>query len=476
MERLSTRLGEPMALGVLGAVHIGLLASLAGLVPAAMIAAVAGMGALVASIAVGWREANGVRAMGRRDVALSATAGALSLVIAPWIVALNRYTDAPPGTELIFFAWVLWGALALLAAGAARLQRPSAVMVAAAVGVAAVSGAAAVLASWERPSSFSPMVRYFSEELWMLFAGACFLGGGLLIARLVRAHGRARPMMAGGFGAAALAIVIALATGDARMAFAVSQLSGSLVMWAVAWSLTWLVWTSMLSRDRAGEAGVAMACAPALLTGLLALETFTGVAGPNPMISTGIAGGVLLAGAAILGVRSLYPPADLVVGRPRVWALILAALPLVVALAGLALPALGGSVWADRKGTAFEVAWTLSGWESIAAWIVVASALLAFAAAARRSTPLALAAVAAAAAYPLLAATPFRSLTGWLPTDVMADLGTEYAWIHFDALSSRPAWIALAGAMACAALVLTGRLVARSSRRGAAGPRTEEIK
>jgi hypothetical protein len=267
-------------------------------------------------------------------------------------------------------------------------------------------------------------------------------------------------VLAGGVGAAVAAIGIAVATADARLVFAVSQYGGSLVMWAVAWSLTWLVWTSMLSRDRAGEAGVAMACAPALLTGLLALETFTGVAGPNPMISTGIAGGVLLAGAAILGVRSLYPPADLVVGRPRVWALILAALPLVVALAGLALPALGGSVWADRKGTAFEVAWTLSGWESIAAWIVVASALLAF----------------AAAAYPLLAATPFRSLTGWLPTDVMADLGTEYAWIHFDALSSRPAWIALAGAMACAALVLTGRLVARSSRRGAAGPRTEEIK
>jgi hypothetical protein len=58
----------------------------------------------------------------------------------------------------------------------------------------------------------------------------------------------------------------------------------------------------------------------------------------------------------------------------------------------------------------------------------------------------------------------------------MADLGTEYAWIHFDALSSPPAWIALAGAVACAALVLTGRLIARSSRRAAASPKTEETK
>jgi hypothetical protein len=476
MERLSTRLGEPMALGVLGAVHIGLLASLTGFVPAPVIAAVAGVGALVAAIAVGWREAKGVREMGRRDVVLSAAAGALSWVIAPWIVALNRYTDAPPGTELIFFAWVLWGALALLAAGVARLQRASAVVAAAAIGVAAVTGAAAVLASWERPSSFSPMVRYFSEELWMLGAGACFLGGGLLIARLTRTYGRARPVLAGGVGAAVAAIGIAVATADARLVFAVSQYGGSLVMWAVAWSLTWLVWTSMLSRDRAGEAGVAMACAPALLTGLLALETFTGVAGPNPMIAGGIAGGVLLTGAAILGVRSLESPVGPGADRPRAWALILAAVPVVVALAGLALPALGGSAWADRKGTAFEVAWTLSGWESVAAWIVAAAALLAFAAVARRSTSLALAALAAAAAYPLLAATPYRSLTGWLPTDVAADLGTEYAWIHFDALSSPPAWIALAGAVACAALVLTGRLIARSSRRAAAGPKTEETK
>jgi hypothetical protein len=476
MERLSTRLGEPVALGVLGAVHIGLLSSLAGLVPASLIAVAAAAGTAVAAVAVGWREVRDVGRMGARGIALSASAGALACVGAPWIVALNRYTDAPPGSELIFFAWVLWGGLALLAAGLAAPGRRRSVAVLIAVGLVAVTGAAAVLASWERPSSFSPLVRYLPEELWMLLAGACFLGGGLLIARQTRAHGRARPLLVGGVAAAAVGTAVVVFGGGARTMSALSEYGGSLAVWAAAWALLWLVWSSMLAGRHEAEAGVAMTCAPLTLTGLLALETFTGVAGPNPMIAAGISGGALLAVASVLALlrrASLASDGDASGGPSRSWMLAAAAIPLTVAIAGLALPALGGSAWADRKGTAFTVSWTLAGWESVAAWIVVASAMLAFASVARRSTTLAAAALAAAAAYPLLTSTPYRTLTGWLPSDVLADLGTEYAWIHFDTLPNWPAWLALCGAVACATLVLSGRLIARS-RREAAVPRMED--
>jgi hypothetical protein len=473
MERLRTRLGESIALAVLGAAHIGLLASLAGLAPTPLIPVGAGAGALAVSVAVGWRGARDVCAMGRRGVVLSAAAGALSCVIAPWLVALNRYTDAPPGTELIYFAWVLWGALAVLAAAAARLRRPAALVSVLAIGVSAVTAAAAVLASWERPSSFSPLVRYVTEESWMLVAGVCFLGGGLLLTRLMRVHGHARPVLVGGAGAAIAAAVIAVVSWEPRLVLAFAEYGGSLALWAVAWALVWLLSTTMLAGDRAAEVGVTMACAPLLLTGLLAVEGLTGVAGPNPIGWAGVCGGVLLAGAAILGVTSLASSASPVV-RWRFWALVPAAVPLMVAIAGLALPALGGSAWADRKGMAFAVTWTLAGWESVAAWIVVASAMLAFVAVARRSAALAVAALVAAAAYPLLDSTPYRTLTRWLPSDVAADLGTEYAWIHFDALTNWPAWLALAGAVAWAALVLSDWMIAHSRREAAVVPRTED--
>jgi hypothetical protein len=474
MERLFTRLGEPIALAVLGAVHMGLLSSLAGLAPTPLIPVGAGAGVLAVAVAVGWRGARDVRSMGRRDIALAATAGALSGVVVPWLVALNRYTDAPPGTELIFFAWALWGALAILAAAATLLKRLPALAGVVAIGVSAVTGAAAVLASWERPSSFSPFVRYVTEESWMLVAGVCFLGGGLVLARLMRAHGRARPLLVGGVGAAFAAAVIAVASGEGRLLLALTEYSGSLVTWAAAWAIVWLLFATMLSGDRAAEAGVAMTCAPVLLTGLLAIEAFTGVAGPNPIIWGGVAGGALLLGAAVAGLAGREEPQPPGGRRWRAPAVAAAAVPLAVALVGLALPALGGSAWADRKGAAFQVAWTLSGWESIAAWIVVASAMLAFASVLRRSPMLASAALAAAAAYPLLASTPYRVLTRWLPTDVAADLGTEYAWIHFDALPGWPAWAALAGAVACAALVLTGPLIARRARDQPGRRETEE--
>jgi hypothetical protein len=57
---------------------------------------------------------------------------------------------------------------------------------------------------------------------------------------------------------------------------------------------------------------------------------------------------------------------------------------------------------------------------------------------------------------------------------VMADLGTEYATIHFDAVPNVPATAALAGAVACAAVVLTGRLLARTPRGAAARSKTED--
>ena len=51
-------------------------------------------------------------------------------------------------------------------------------MISAAIGL---FGAAAVLANWERPSSFSPFVRYPTEDVAMLVAGAAWAAFSVLV-------------------------------------------------------------------------------------------------------------------------------------------------------------------------------------------------------------------------------------------------------------------------------------------------------
>jgi hypothetical protein len=145
------------ALAAVMALQIGLLSALAGRVPAGRIALAGAVAALAASLATAYRAPRSGGGMGRDEIARAAVAGALGVFAAPYLVAANRMSDAPPGSELVFFAAVLWGGLGIIAAAGAAViaRRPAKAVPLCAGAVAAVIGAAGVLANWERPSCAS---------------------------------------------------------------------------------------------------------------------------------------------------------------------------------------------------------------------------------------------------------------------------------------------------------------------------------
>ncbi len=444
-----TRMAAPVALALGFAVQLGLLVSLAGRLPAAaLIVALAAITAVAALVATG-REVRGVVRMGARDIALSALAGSLAIFLAPYLVVSHRFSDAPPGTETIFFAGVAWGAVAIVVAAGALVWGGRRRMAAGAVAglVAALTGAAGILGNWERPSSFSPLIRFPAEEAWMAVGGVCFVLGGLLLAWLGRTHGKRLPLLVG--SAAALAASgIALASSREGLSglAAFGPQSSSVLLWAFAWALTVMLWIDVLSSDGPARAGACLVVAPVMFPALLALERAVGVSGPDPLVWGGIAGGSLLMAA---GVARLVRAGDRGAAPRRsapvlLWyALAVAA----VAAIGLGLPALHAAVSADRAGAVVSWSWIMPGWETVAGWTAVSCALLLVAAVLDDSWWPAVVTVAAALAYPLVAATPLHVLTGWLPPDIQQDFGTEYASIVFRAIPEPTVRAAVFGAV-----------------------------
>jgi hypothetical protein len=162
---------------------------------------------------------------------------------------------------------------------------------------------------------------------------------------------------------------------------------------------------------------------------------------------------------------------DLVPGALARIKLALAAGAVAAVIVALAWPSIGVVVEAHRQARDVVVAWDLGGWETVAGWAAVAALALVVAAALDRRRRVALAAFAAAAAYPLLASTPYRTLTAGLSSDVQQDFGTEYASIVFRALPAWPTWAIVAG---CA--LTAGWLALSAFRRGNPPGRVEDRK
>jgi hypothetical protein len=466
----------PAGLALSFAAQIGLLSSVTGqgVAPAVFPIAV-GVVVMITAPVSGLRRMSSVAALGARDLALSVLAGLLGLFLPSLIIASNRFSDAPPGTELIFFAGVLWGAMPVLL-GAARLLRGGrwrGSLTALCGALAAVTGAAGVLANWERPSSFSPLVRYATEEGWMLVAGACFLAGALLLARLALRHGSARPMLVSGAAGAASGVVAYLATDAARLAYALPDRMAVIALWAAAAGIAWLLLADALRLRRDIAAGASMMLAPSLVSLLIFVERLVGVSGPNPLVWVGIAGGTALAVAA----TSTLARADVVDDAPKhpaTWLLWAGGALALAAAAGFILPTIAAEVTANRGGTALEAAWSLLGWETVSGWVALSCAALLVAAAVDGARWPAAAGLLAPAAYVALITTPYHVLTPGLASEVQVDFGTEYASIVFRALTVWPALLAVVGAATGLVLVLTGRVQRPVTEATARLSQTEE--
>lgn len=378
----------------------------------------------------------------RREALLAAAGGVLAFWAAPLIVLAQRATDAPSGADVLFFSTVGWALLCAVGAFLVREGRPAARSLAAAL--VSVAGAAALLANWERPSSFSPFAKFPVQELWMLAAGVLFVAGGIAIAGATRRVGLTHSVTIA-LAAAGLVGALGATPFIVDSVPTVVRMSTGFILMGVAMAAFATGWTSLQSTLGIGRAGIPLMLAPVSVTALFALERATGVFGPSPFQLNGVlaGGAVCVAGAVALW---LSEPSSLrvtashsVLRRAGEGAAVLAVL---VSAMSLALPALR----ATSEGIVpqeFSVTWLMVGAESAAGWLPMAAALLVCAAAwdSRKQWDIRgigsalIAAALALAATPFLADTTLHTWNSWIPAMVQQTYGTEYARFGVEAVS-----------------------------------------
>lgn len=449
--------------------------------------AVVAVAALVALVLVSAFSGTPIRARmagaGRSDTMIAAAGGALALGAAPLLVLLVRATDAPSGSESLFFTSAGWAVAGVAVACAVRSERPKPIHVAATL--FAALGAAAVLASWERPSSFSPFVKFPVQELEMLAAGVAFGVGSLALTHAVRRLGPRTALWLGVAGAAFLGSVATALAGSGDWATYGRVWPQLLLLGAALASLS-TGWIGVLSSDGLARSASLLFVPPVAVATLSGLERMTGAYGVSPILWPAVLAGaaIVLAGVVLLwtlpraGRRDDYaaPETDSYVSRAGAdhWlygvGLLAALLGVIGGATSLALPAFASSVVGVLSGgEEFRASWTMVGAESAAGWLPLLVALIALSATWRVSGRRgrgeamwpALVGLAGVAAYPLLVSTPLATWNRWIPADIQQAYGTEYARLVMHPVSDPVRLAALALAcVACLALAASsGRAI-----------------
>ncbi len=455
------------------AAHVILGAVTAGRVHAATYTLSLGVGALAAiALTSRWRPqvpdtASLAQARPSLRAALPSLIGGIALFASVYLVSANRYSDAPSGSEVVFMTSAAWGMLLVAGGFLDRKDRPAASQLWGAL--LALVGAAAVLASWERPSSFSPFVKFPVEEAFMLLAGVAWaMWSRLDHSRREESTSPHAGWIAPGVFLLCAAAAVALAP-DARAAFE-SVPIGPLVAAGGVFGVLVVSWRRTTEDWGVTRAASLFFVIPAVLSALTFVESVVGVRGPRPLVAAPVLWGALVAvcGALVVGSatrENLERPSGSGQGIRDAWSTI----ALAGGLAGLALamlslvsPALEAAAAGElADGSAFAVTWSLYGWETAGAWLAFAVALapLVISRAVRRGATMALAAVAVASAlaYPALASIPLTTLNRWIPAEVQQDYGTEYASISFGAARSLLSPVAIALSIVAIAVTVSRR-------------------
>ncbi len=443
---------------------------------AALVAGALVVGSVVVYAFSGLPTPARIRRLGTKPAVGAAVSGILLFAVAPLVVLALRRTDAPSGSEVLFFTTAAWGALAVITASLS-MRRSSLVQLAGA-GVGLL-GAATILANWERPSSFSPMVKFPDLEIGMLLAGVAFAAASRYLVGLVRAHGL-RSVLAVAWSAALAFGVIAAAVSLVASPSGASQLSLVLSMLLVQVLLAGLsagafavAWVSSLRHLGLARSASALFLPPVILTVVAATEgVVRSATGANPVQWSGALGGVAIVGVAVVALLGFEAP-DPVPPRPAQSGWIrtsllhgVSVLAAGLALVGLVWPVFEVTLSGALAGKPWSVTWEMIGAETSLGWLAVAVAFLALAFTfdadrfswpfLRRLAGLGLVAITALS-WPFVAETPLRTWTRWLPAEVLQDLGTEYAQMEFVrvAYPIGVAAIALAVAVAIAMTALS---------------------
>lgn len=392
---------------------------------------------------------------------LAGSAGVAVVFLAPLVVLSNRLSDAPPGSETLLFTTTLWGLLLVMSAAITLGMT----RVAPAFGYSLVSilGTLAVLANWERPSSFSPLVRYPAQETMFLLAGVVWVAGVHVLSVRLEAEDREVGWAISGLVGAVAAVAVALADSGAVAQRPSTADAGPLLASAVSFALALWALKELAAIEGIVRASVPWFVPPAAVTVLGMLEQRVGPRGPDPVVWTGAAAGLLLILIGSAGVWATARPRPQ--GHalsPRVrrvlrW-LVLAAV--VASALTLAFPALQATVRGTlSNGEAYEASWPLLGFESAGGWVpIVAGVLLVSALVDEHESRIRLllasgTAIVVVASYALLAETPLHTWTTWIPVEIQSEYGTEYALLLFEVLHD-PLRIAALGLVVLAAIVV----------------------
>ncbi|TLM80277.1 MAG: hypothetical protein FDZ70_01350, partial [Actinobacteria bacterium] len=325
------------AAAALGSTALALLQpGLTGGVAPAWVGVAGAVGAVVATAAV-FRlpAAREWSSLGTAAIARQVAGGAAGLAAAPLLVMANRYTDAPSASEALFLTTAGWAFVA--AAGGALLERRAGRPVSLMAAVSALVGCAALVASWEFPSSFSPFVRFPREEAAFLVAGACWALYSVLMAREPAAAKRP---------AAWVAALTGLVVSVAALAFS-GELARSEVPRLAAYAAASAVFVAgwlVLLRDVGLMRSAAALFAPPVLVTALSWAAAGTIAGGQPMLLGRTAAAAALAAVSAGVLAWPGPAAEVVQPVRRAVALGAAVLAGALAVAGLAADAVGASV------------------------------------------------------------------------------------------------------------------------------------
>ncbi|MDY0088503.1 MAG: hypothetical protein RBS78_08155 [Coriobacteriia bacterium] len=431
-----------------------------------LVLAVALASTLLLLVAGGWPRLTDLRSLGIRHAAYALLAGMLGLAVAPALVTANRYSDAPAGAVVAFWTLAAWGLL-LVAVSAWKARRSLRV----AGALVSLVGCMGILGSWERPSSFSLLVRFPREEIAFMIAGVAWAAFAFVTGSLAREHGaRAVYALAGAGG-----LVGALAWGITATGWDLAALlpPASVLPAALTAGIMAVTTAHLVRKAGAHLPGAAMLAGPALITTLLVVEEATGTFGPRPVILTEAWWG---AAVAIAGIAVVLTGSRLPAGQPPPHSVLsvvgtgLAIGSAGVALCALALPGVAVVVrGTTAAGATFTADFTLSAFRTVGGWLALAACALALAAwrelPGRVTAAVALAAgVIVSAAHRTLAFTPLHTWMPWIPAEVQHDYGTEYASIVFSEVSTTAQVVGIIGAcLALGALLVWRSLSNRSA-------------
>jgi hypothetical protein len=426
-----------------------------------------------------------LREAGRLGITQAVVGGVVAWFASFFLVISQRATDAPSGSETLFFSTAGWAVACVLLAFADKDRRPSLPQLAGAA--AALLGVAAMLANWERPSSFSPFVKFPEQELLMLLAGVLFAVGSLLVVRAGRALG-ARSALWLALAGGTLAALLAAGVGGFGTIGTYTRLWPQLLLLGASLGSLAVGWTALVAREGLTRPAALLFLPALAVTALSVVERALGVYGPNPILWSAVGAGALLtvAGSAVVWAlprMAVIDSGDAGLRARLAWVgLWLGAVAIVGGTVALALPAFSAQVDAVlQSGGAFRASWTMLGFESAVGWLPIVSGLLAVAGALdalhtrlpARAALSALAGLVAVCTYPFLLSSALHTWNRWIPAEAQQSYGTEYARLTMNAVPD-PVRISALIAAAVACLTLMVFVVRSKKPLQAAGTDTKE--